>query len=167
MPAVIAPEGSHAHQAFITGPTGYSIVFSGTSAAALGDHQTLRVDLPATGWYEIDVSGAGWADELAERGPYRFAVEPLGAAPERVGGALVPGGHEVQAAAPPLEYVSSGHGAQDVAPASAATVPAGHGVHDVAPGLGAKVPGKHSRHGWLPLALADPGSHGADDVGVA
>ena len=85
-----APSGG-GFQAFITGPTGYSIVFSGTSAAALGDHQTLRVDLPATGWYEIDVSGAGWSDELAERGPYRFAVEPLGAAPERVGSALVPG----------------------------------------------------------------------------
>jgi len=85
-----APSGG-GFQAFITGPTGYSIVFSGTSAAALGDHQTLRVDLPATGWYEVDVSGAGWSDELAERGPYRFAVEPLGAAPERVGSALVPG----------------------------------------------------------------------------
>ena len=85
-----APSGG-GFQAFITGPTGYSIVFSGTSAAALGDHQTLRVDLPATGWYEIDVSGAGWADELAERGPYRFAVEPLGAAPERVASGLVPG----------------------------------------------------------------------------
>ena len=78
-------------QAFITGPTGYSIVFSGTSAAALGDHQTLRVDLPATGWYEIDVSGAGWAGVRAERGAYRLAVEPLGAAPEHVSSALVPG----------------------------------------------------------------------------
>ncbi len=85
-----APSGG-GFQAFITGPTGYSIVFSGTSAAALGDHQTLRVDLPATGWYEIDVSGAGWAGVLAERGPYRLAVEPLGAAPEHVGSALVPG----------------------------------------------------------------------------
>ncbi len=84
-----APGGGF--QAFITGPTGYSIVFSGTSAAALGDHQTLRVDLPATGWYEIDVSGAGWSDALSERGPYRFAVESLGAAPEHVGSALVPG----------------------------------------------------------------------------
>jgi len=80
-------------QAFITGPTGYSIVFSGTSAAALGDHQTLRVDLPATGWYEIDVSGAGFAGAgvRTERGPYRFIVEPLGTAPEHVGSALVPG----------------------------------------------------------------------------
>jgi hypothetical protein len=85
-----APSGG-GFQAFITGPTGYSIVFSGTSAAALGDHQTLRVDLPATGWYEIDVSGAGWAGVRAERGAYRLAVEPLGAAPEHVSSALVPG----------------------------------------------------------------------------
>ena len=85
-----APSGG-GFQAFIAGPTGYSIVFSGTSAAALGDHQTLRVDLPATGWYEIDVSGAGWAGVRAERGAYRLAVEPLGAAPEHVSSALVPG----------------------------------------------------------------------------
>jgi len=87
----LAAPSAGGFQAFITGPTGYSIVFSGTSAAALGDHQTLRIDLPATGWYEIDVSGAGWAGVRAERGAYRLAVEPLGAAPEHVSSALVPG----------------------------------------------------------------------------
>ena len=37
------------------------------------------------------MSGAGWSDALSERGPYRFAVEPLGAAPEHGSSALVPG----------------------------------------------------------------------------
>jgi len=72
-------------------PGGYLIVFSPTSAAALGDHETLRFDLPATAWYEISVSGAGRAGVLAERGAYRLAVEPLGVAPEHVASALVPG----------------------------------------------------------------------------
>src|SRR5947208_1676754 len=36
------------------------------------------------------------------------------------GGALVLGGHEVHAAAPPLEYVSAGHARQADAPAAAA-----------------------------------------------
>ena len=78
-------------QAFVSGPGGYLIVFSPTSAAALGDHETLRFDLPATAWYEVSVSGAGRAGVLAERGAYRLAVEPLGVAPEHVGSALVPG----------------------------------------------------------------------------
>lgn len=87
----LAAPSAGGFQAFISGPGGYSIVFSPTAAAALRDHQTLRFDLPATAWYEISVSGAGWAGVLAERGAYRFTVEPLGVAPEHVPSALVPG----------------------------------------------------------------------------
>jgi hypothetical protein len=47
-----------------------------------------------------------------------------------------------------------------VAPVSLALVPAVHEAHDVAPGFAANVPGKQYRHGWLPVALNDPGWQG-------
>ena len=90
-----APSGT-AFQAWIQGPPGspvwaFGSVTSPTSAAALHDHQTMRLDLPATGWYHITVSASGAAGSFADRGPYRFAVEPLGTAPEVAGAALAPG----------------------------------------------------------------------------
>jgi hypothetical protein len=87
----LAAPSAGGFEALVSGPGGYLIVFSPTSAAALGDHETLRFDLPATAWYEVSVSGAGRGGVLAERGAYRLAVEPLGVAPEHVGSALVPG----------------------------------------------------------------------------
>ena len=89
------PAGT-AFQAWIDGPPGapvwaFASVTSPTYAAALHDHQTMRLDLPATGWYHITVSATGAAGSLADRGPYRLAVEPLGTAPELAGAALAPG----------------------------------------------------------------------------
>ncbi len=89
------PAGT-AFQAWIDGPPGapvwaFASVTSPTYAAALHDHQTMRLDLPATGWYHITVSATGAAGSLADRGPYRLAVEHVGAAPELAGAALAPG----------------------------------------------------------------------------
>lgn len=89
------PSGT-AFQAWIDGPPGapawaFASVSSPTSAAALHDHQTMRLDLPVTGWYHITVSAAGAAGSLVDRGPYRLAVEPLGTAPETAGAALALG----------------------------------------------------------------------------
>jgi hypothetical protein len=89
------PSGT-AFQAWIDGPGGspvwaFASVTSPTSAAALHDHQTMRLDLPVTGWYHVTVSATGAAGSPADRGPYRLALEPLGTAPESVSEALGPG----------------------------------------------------------------------------
>jgi hypothetical protein len=68
-----------------------AMVASPTSAAALLDHQTLRLDLPATGWYHLSVSGASSPELLSERGPYRVALLKEGITPEVAGTDLVPG----------------------------------------------------------------------------
>jgi len=45
--------------------------------------ETGRLDLPATGWYTIDVYGTGWPTPyLTETGPYRLGILPMGTAPE-------------------------------------------------------------------------------------
>ncbi len=77
--------------AWITGPPGATIeTFASLSSAALDttlrDHQTRRLDLPVTGWYNIEMTGSG-----ATQGAYRLLIEPLSTAPEHVGAALVPG----------------------------------------------------------------------------
>jgi hypothetical protein len=82
--------------AWITGPPNareemFASVATPTSAAALHDHQTRRMDLTATGWYHVRVSGPDGMGSPADRGAYRFAVEPLGVAPENAPSALVPG----------------------------------------------------------------------------
>lgn len=65
-------------------------IFSPKASAALEDHQTTRLDLPATGWYRFVVHGAG--DGFAARGAYRFAVLPIGdTGPEHVSAALAVG----------------------------------------------------------------------------
>src|SRR5262249_3535777 len=63
-------------------------VYSPTAAAALDDHQTMRLELPVTGWYNLSVSGVGG---IAAQGPYRFEIETQDSLPEQVGAALVPG----------------------------------------------------------------------------
>lgn len=48
--------------------------------------ETGRLDLPAAGWYTIDVYGTGWpVTYTTETGPYRLAIVPLGTAPETAG----------------------------------------------------------------------------------
>jgi hypothetical protein len=89
-----APGGTF--QAWIHGPPGapeyqFAIVSSPSSSGALGDHQTRRLDLTATGWYHLTVFGAEGMGIPADRGAYRFAVQSLGVAPEVAGSALVPG----------------------------------------------------------------------------
>ena len=80
----------------VLGPWGswppLAVVGSPSSAAALADHQTQRMDLPVTGWYTATVT-ARTSDtaSLGFRGPYRFAVVPVGTAPESRGGSLAIG----------------------------------------------------------------------------
>lgn len=78
---------------FVTPPSGSPgqgpFIFTPTAASALEDHQTTRVDLPATGWYTVAVSGG--SNAFSERGPYRFAVLPIDPAPEHVSAALAMG----------------------------------------------------------------------------
>jgi hypothetical protein len=72
--------------------TQVAAVISPTSApGALTDRQTMRFELPATGWYNLSVSGASSPEQPSERGAYRFAVLPVGSSPESVGESLVPG----------------------------------------------------------------------------
>ncbi len=54
------------------------------------DNQTTRLDLPATGWYELLIGGGGFND----RGPYRFTVQSLEIGPEH-GNAIVSAGDSV------------------------------------------------------------------------
>ena len=62
---------------------------SPASSPSLTDRESLRLDLPATGYYRL-VVGAGGPPDSA-RGPYRFAVLPFSTAPEHVSANLVPG----------------------------------------------------------------------------
>ena len=63
---------------------------SPTAAGGLEEHQTTRLELPATGWYGVEVHGAGGG--ISEQGGYRFAVVPINnTAPEHVGAALAVG----------------------------------------------------------------------------
>ena len=76
---------------FLIPPTGFPIALVGTptSSSSLDEHQTLRVDLPVTGPYMLDVTGA--TSQLTEHGGYRLAVTHVPTAPEQAGGALLPG----------------------------------------------------------------------------
>ena len=83
-------------RAWIAGPPNapewmFASLESGTSDAGLHDHQTRRMDLTASGWYHVTVSGPEGIGNVANRGMYRFAVESLSVDPEQTGGALVPG----------------------------------------------------------------------------
>jgi hypothetical protein len=69
----------------------FLFVQSPTAAAALGDYQTTRLDLPFTGWYRIEIKGSSIGGNRQETGPYRFTVESLDAGPEHVSAELVPG----------------------------------------------------------------------------
>ncbi len=82
-------------QLMLIGPGPYANPFlfiqSSTEAAALGDHQTTRLDLPFTGWYRIEITGGSPGGNRQETGLYRFAVELLDAGPEHVSATLTPG----------------------------------------------------------------------------
>ncbi len=87
---------------------------SPTATAALADHQTMRLDLPATGWYGLSVSGG----TIADRGAYRFVVESLPSGPEQVNAGLVPGDSVTTEPIDPLgdwdEYVVTATSGQDL-----------------------------------------------------
>ena len=72
----VTPPGANAYGVLIS---------SGTAAGALEDHQSARMDLPATGWYTVDVSGGSG---MSSRGPYRFTVLPVDPRPEHVSAML-------------------------------------------------------------------------------
>jgi hypothetical protein len=74
------PPGAPGHGLFVNTPT---------ASNALEDRQTTRVDLPATGWYTVEVSGGGGGP--SERGPYRFTVQSIDPGPEHVSATLAPG----------------------------------------------------------------------------
>jgi hypothetical protein len=63
-------------------------VSSPTAATALDDHQTMRLELPVTGWYNLTVSGVGG---IEAQGRYRFAIVAEDSLPEQVSAALGPG----------------------------------------------------------------------------
>src|SRR5207248_1350644 len=77
----------------VTGPGSpyLSVVYSPLHSPNLGDHQTSRLDLPASGWYKIDVAGASSPQLLSELGPYRLALMGWNTATETAPSALVPG----------------------------------------------------------------------------
>src|SRR6266576_4510 len=77
---VIPPPGVAGYGAFINSPT---------AASTLDGQQTTRLDLLGTGWYTIQVEG--YNGGRAERGPYRFTVQPVETAPEHVNATLVAG----------------------------------------------------------------------------
>lgn len=64
----------------------YVFVITPTASNSLEEHQTTRLVLPTTGWYGVEVHGAGGG--ISEQGAYRFAVVPVSTAPEQVGAAL-------------------------------------------------------------------------------
>jgi hypothetical protein len=80
-------------QAFLMQPSGWplALVAGPTSGASLDDRQTLRVDLPVTGRYLLDITGASSPEQLSEHGSYRLAVSNVSTAPEQTSEALVPG----------------------------------------------------------------------------
>jgi hypothetical protein len=66
-------------------------VFAQTPGGALSDHQVVRWDLTSTGWYTLTMSGPYGDAPMSAVGPYRFAVVPVGTAPEVVGATLAIG----------------------------------------------------------------------------
>jgi len=80
-------------EAFLMQPNGwpFALVASPTSGSSLDEHQTLRLDLPVTGRYLLDISGASTPDQLTEHGSYRLAVTHVPTTPENTSAALAPG----------------------------------------------------------------------------
>ena len=73
------------------GPGLVAMVMSGPSSAPLGDRQTLRIDLPMTGWYTLGVAANSSELTTGTYGPYRFTVSTVSSAVENNSAALVPG----------------------------------------------------------------------------
>jgi hypothetical protein len=91
-----AAESNGSLAAILSGPVPpylnpLATVVSPTSAPSLADHQSLRLDLPATGWYGVTVRGGGWLATLNDHGAYRVTVAASSTAPERVTAYLAPG----------------------------------------------------------------------------
>ncbi len=84
----LAAPSSGAFMAFL--PV-FGLVATPTASAALANHQTMRIDLPFTGWYTMSVTGGSFPETADEHGAYRLALLPVATAPERVGAALALG----------------------------------------------------------------------------
>jgi len=81
-------------QALLVHSSGYppiAIIGTPTSGGSLDDHQSLRIDLPVTGQYRIDVTSSSSPAQLFEHGGYRLAVTHVGTTPEVAPSALLPG----------------------------------------------------------------------------
>ncbi len=74
---------SGALSAFLEGPAGPMAQLLGGPGGTLGSYATDRLDIPMTGVYRLTIN--------AGSGPYRFALEPRGVAPEVAGASLLPG----------------------------------------------------------------------------
>ena len=61
------------------------------TASAGSAHQTLRIDLPSTGRYQLSVTGASTPELLTEIGRYELALTSWSTAPENVSASLAPG----------------------------------------------------------------------------
>ena len=84
----MATSGSQGIQAVIYGSYPYPVMTVGSrpGATSLADHQTVRMDPPATGWYTVTVSAGS-----PETGPYRLAIVPVSTTPESVSPTLAIG----------------------------------------------------------------------------
>lgn len=87
-----APSGG-GFAVLLVGPTDefVGITSSPTAPDSLGAHETGRLDLTDSGWYEVRVIGASDPPVLGEEGPYRLALTLRSTAPEHSGASLVPG----------------------------------------------------------------------------
>lgn len=91
---LVALNSSGAFWAWVYGPGHIgpiALLVSPSQGSALTDYQTLRMDLPASGWYTLTVSVADASPVPAQRRPYRFAVIPVSSAPETHGASLAVG----------------------------------------------------------------------------
>lgn len=69
----------------------WAVVWAPASSTVLTEHQTLRLELPYTGWYHLGLGGATSPASMADLGPYTFAVTAVPTAPEHASADLVPG----------------------------------------------------------------------------
>jgi hypothetical protein len=72
-------------------PTPFIFLSTGTATADVHDHQTTRLELPGTGWYDLVVSGGNGGANRADVAPYRLAIESVDTEPEHVSASLVNG----------------------------------------------------------------------------
>lgn len=69
----------------------WAVVWAPATSTVLSEHQTLRLELPYTGWYHLGLGGATSPPSMTDLGPYTFAVTAVPTAPEHASAELVPG----------------------------------------------------------------------------